>query len=128
MRRLISFRHTGSFSHTIKLLNNINNRTYLSILDRYGQMGVEALSSATPVRTGATASSWTYEVEQSNGQMSIVWSNNHQNKGVNIAVILQYGHGTRNGGYVRGIDYINPAIQPIFEEIANSVWKEVTET
>lgn len=95
-------------------------------LDKYGQMGVEALRSATPIETGETANSWGYEIDRSDGITKIIWTNTHINNGVNIAVILQYGHGTGTGGYVAGRDYINPAIQPIFDQIADNAWKEVT--
>ena len=91
-------------------------------------MGVDALAAATPVDTGKTAASWTYEIEKKNGSYSIVWLNTNVNKYVNIALILQYGHGTRNGGYVKGRDYINPAIQPIFDKIAEDAWREVTDS
>lgn len=97
-----------------------------NILDKYGKQGVSALSSATPVDSGLTANSWTYEIENKGDQVTIFWGNTNVNKGVNIAVILQYGHGTRNGGYVAGRDYINPAIRPVFDAIANEAWKEVT--
>ena len=88
-------------------------------------MGVQALSIATPNDSGKTAQSWSYEIEDRNGSISIYWKNSNVNNNVNIAVILQYGHGTRNGGYVEGIDYINPAMQPLFQEMANEAWKEV---
>ena len=89
-------------------------------------MGVSALESATPVDSGLTASSWDYEIHQSRNSAKIVWTNSNINQGVPIAIILQYGHGTRNGGYVQGRDYINPAIKPVFDRIAEGVWKEVT--
>ena len=99
----------------------------MGILDKYGREGVEALSAATPVDSGKTASSWKYDIEHSSRGASISFSNTNINKGVNIAIILQYGHGTRNGGYVQGRDYINPAIQPVFDRIVNEAWKEVTQ-
>ena len=97
-----------------------------SVLNKYGAKGVQALAAATPVDSGKTASSWGYEVEQTGNGWSIHWTNDNINRNVNIAVILQYGHGTGTGGYVAGHDYINPAIAPIFEEIANEAWKEIT--
>ena len=100
----------------------MSKRQYLQIFNKYGQKGVQALSSATPVDSGKTASSWNYEIRGT----SIYWTNDNINKGVNIAVILQYGHGTRNGGYVQGRDYINPAIRPIFDSMVDEIWKEVT--
>lgn len=95
-------------------------------LSKYGRMGVEALRSATPVRTGRTAASWTYSIEKTQYGVAIQWSNTNVNKGVNIAILIQVGHGTRNGGYVQGVDYINPALQPIFEQMANDIFKEVS--
>ncbi len=122
---MVSFKHRGNFNHLEKFLNKVKNQSYLNILDRYGQEGVEALSKMTPVDTGKTAASWTYEIERNRENTTISWINTNENNGVNIAVILQYGHGTGTGGYVRGIDYINPAMQPIFEKIAEEAWKEV---
>ena len=101
-------------------------KDYLNILATYGQKGVEALQSATPVDTGLTADSWQYEIEQKDGSTSITWTNSNIQNGVNIALILDLGHGTGTGGYVRGRKYISPAIQPIFDEMADKVWKEVT--
>ena len=99
---------------------------YRALLEQYGQAGAEALASATPVDSGKTAASWGYEIEETPGGVSIYWTNSNIQDGVNIAVILQFGHGTGTGGYVRGIDYINPALRPIFEQIADKAWKEVT--
>lgn len=122
---MISFKHKGSFKNTETFFKKLLKRDFLSNLDKYGKMGVEALSAATPRDTGKTADSWEYEIEQSSSGVKIIWSNSNTNKGINIALILQYGHGTRNGGYVMGRDYINPAIQPIFDEILENVWGEV---
>ena len=97
-----------------------------SVLNKYGSKGVQALAAATPIDSGRTASSWGYELERTSNGWSIHWTNDNINQNVNIAVILQYGHGTGTGGYVAGRDYINPAIAPIFEEIANEAWKEIT--
>ena len=97
-----------------------------SVLNKYGSKGVQALAAATPIDSGRTASSWGYELERTGNGWSIHWTNDNINKNVNIAVILQYGHGTGTGGYVAGRDYINPALAPIFEEIANEAWKEIT--
>lgn len=123
---MITFVGKGDFSKTNKFFERIKEAVKIGDLDKYGRLGVEALANATPKDTGLTAASWTYEITRENGVASIVWSNTHTNDGVNIAVILQYGHGTRNGGYVRGRDYINPAMQPVFDAIADSAWKEVT--
>ena len=125
---MISFKHTGDFSKTTKFLERAKRGDYLKVLDKYGKEGVKALSSATPVDSGQTANSWYYEIERQNGSVSIVFNNSNVNKGVPIAIILQYGHGTRNGGWVEGRDYINPAIQPIFDKIADNAWREVTKT
>lgn len=116
----------GNFNKTEKFLKKSLGRDYISVLDKYGQQGVSTLSASTPVRTGVTASSWRYEIIQNKDNISIVWSNSNVQRGVNIALILQYGHGTRNGGYVIGTDYINPALKPIFDKMADAAWKEVT--
>ena len=123
---MISFRHKGDFSKATRYLEKLKEAARLSILDRYGREGVAALASATPTDSGATASAWYYEIERRNGSATLSFHNSNVNKGVNIAIILQYGHGTGTGGWVEGRDYINPAIQPIFDELANEAWKEVT--
>lgn len=123
---IVIFKHRGSFKHTERFLNAIKGARYLNALDRYGQIGVEALAAATPVDTGKTAASWTYEIERTPNQTTISWLNTNVNDNVNIAIILQFGHGTGTGGYVQGQDYINPAMRPIFDNIAEAVWKEVT--
>ena len=123
---MIRFKHRGNFNKTERFLNRMKKKEYLKVLNRYGSIGVAALAGATPTKTGQTASSWTYEVELGSGESKITFLNNNVNKGVNIAIILQYGHGTGTGGYVAGRDYINPAIQPVFDRIANEAWKEVT--
>ena len=121
----ISFTSKGDFSKTIKFLNKVKNVKINNILSKYGKIGVNALSQATPKDSGVTSRSWSYKIEVNNDNASIVWYNTNVVKGVNIAVILQYGHGTRNGGWVEGRDYINPAMKPIFDKIADQVWKEV---
>ena len=123
---MITFRQKGDFSNLTHFLERAKEVVKLGDLDRYGREGVAALSSATPVQTGLTASSWYYEIEQRDGSATISFFNSNIQNGVPIAVILQYGHGTRNGGWVQGRDYINPAIQPIFDRIADEAWKEVT--
>lgn len=125
---MIQVRQRGDFSKTEKFLKKSLGRNYISVLEKYGQQGVEALSAATPVDTGLTAVSWGYEIIQNKDGISVIWENRNVQKGVNIALILQYGHGTRNGGYVVGIDYINPALKPIFDKMADAAWKEVTES
>lgn len=124
-RKLIRIKHHGDFKHTETLFENINKRSYLKALKKYGEAGVEALASATPEDTGETAASWSYEIVANRGGYAIYWNNSHVNKGVNIALILQYGHGTGTGGYVKGIDYINPAIRSVFDDLANAAWREV---
>lgn len=116
---------SGSFKRTFQFLNKITGDEPYKAMDEFGRKGVAALASATPVESGLTASSWTYDIERNWGKFTIRWSNTNIHNGVNVAIILQYGHGTGTGGFVAGRDYINPAIQPIFDEIANSVWKEV---
>ena len=124
---MIVFKHKGDFSKTGKFLEKAKKAGNIADLDKYGQAGVAALASATPVDSGLTASSWFYTIERQNGSISIVFSNSNVVDGwCNIAVILQYGHGTGTGGWVEGRDYINPAIQPIFDKIANDAWEEVT--
>lgn len=123
---MITFKHKGDFSRTNRFLEKALNVVKLGELDKYGRQGVDALSAATPIDSGKTAASWKYKITRSHGSATISWYNTNENDGVNIAVILQYGHGTRNGGYVRGRDYINPAMQPLFDEIAESAWKEIT--
>ena len=122
---MITFRQKGDFSKLTRYLEKVKSVVKLSDLDKYGKEGVAALASATPVDTGLTASSWSYEIKHQNGRVSITFKNSNIQNGVPIAIILQYGHGTRNGGWVQGRDYINPAIQPIFDQIANDAWEEV---
>lgn len=122
----ISFKQKGDFSKTDKYFNDLKNAKYLDVLSKYGSEGVNALASATPKDSGQTAASWSYEIVREGDHTSIFFNNSHINKGVNIAIILQFGHGTRNGGYVYGRDYINPAIRPVFDNIADAAWREVT--
>ena len=123
---MITFRHKGDFSKLSKYLERAKEAVRLGTLDKYGSEGVAALASATPVDSGLTASSWYYEITRTNGSVSINFNNSNIQNGVPIAIILQYGHATRNGGWVEGRDYINPAIQPIFDKLADSAWREVT--
>lgn len=123
---MISFEQKGDFAKLTRFLERAKSAARISDLDKYGRRGVSALMAATPVDTGKTANSWSYEIVNKPGSVSIVFKNSNIQNGVPIAIILQYGHGTRNGGWVEGRDYINPAIQPIFDEIANSAWREVT--
>ena len=115
----------GSFKGTRDFLER-NKKIKINNLDQYGVMGVNALSAATPVDTGVTASSWDYHIAVEDGRTVITWTNSNVVKGQNIALLLEYGHGTRHGGYVVGRDYINPALRPIFDDIADKAWQEVT--
>lgn len=123
---MVVFKQKGSFRRTDNFFNRVINLRFIDKLDAYCKKGVDMLRVNTPVDSGMTASSWDYEIVREKGKVSIFWTNSNINKGVPIAVILQYGHGTRNGGWVEGRDYINPAIRPIFDEIAEGAWKEVT--
>lgn len=123
---MITFTQKGDFSKLTSFLEKAKNVVKIGDLDRYGREGVMALSSATPVDSGLTASSWYYKIENKNGRASLLFLNSNIQNGVPIAIILQYGHGTRNGGWVEGRDYINPAIQPVFDKIAKEAWREVT--
>lgn len=122
---IVEFEHRGDFKKLEKFLKSSAELGYEDILRRYGQLGVRALSAYTPYDTGKTASSWSYRIVRSKNEIRIQWLNSNINDGVNIAIILQYGHATRNGRFVQGVDYINPAIRPIFEDMANAVWREV---
>lgn len=125
---MISFRQKGDFSKLSKFLEKAKNAVKIGDLDKYGREGVAALASATPVDSGLTANSWYYKIKRSNGSVSIEFCNSNVQNGVPVAIILQYGHGTGTGGWVEGRDYINPAIQPIFDKIAQNAWKEVTKS
>ena len=125
MAKVISVTQKGDFQKTDKFLSNLVGKYYRRKLDHYGKMGVNALAAATPVDTGKTAASWSYEIVEEDGRLAIHWTNSNIQRGINIAVILQYGHATRNGGWVEGIDYVNPAMKPIFEKMAEEAWKEV---
>jgi hypothetical protein len=122
---MIIIKQTGTFNKTEKFLKNVSINRYKHIFEKYGKEGVNALASVTPVDSGVTASSWGYKITNTSKGISISWTNSNIVNGVPIAIILQYGHGTRNGGYVQGRDYINPAIRPIFDRITNDIWKEV---
>lgn len=122
----VVIKHRGSFNNTRKFLKNAGRINFRNILDSYGRKGVAALASATPSDTGLTAKSWGYEIKINKGSFSLIWTNSNVVDGVPIAIILQYGHGTRNGGFVQGRDYINPALQPIFDKISEDLWQEVT--
>lgn len=125
---MISIEHKGDFSMTEKFLNKMSLLKFAKKMDKYGKMGVQALQDATPIDTGMTAASWYYEIEETEGSCTIYFNNSNTaptNPNINIALLIQYGHGTRNGGYVIGRDYINPALQPVFDQMAEEAWNEV---
>lgn len=123
---MLSFRSKGDFNRTLNYFNKIQDLSKVINLEKYGQKGVHALANATPKDTGLLKESWGYEVKKSNGSVSITWTNDDIENGANVAILIQYGHATKNGRFVKGVDYINPALRPIFEEIAEEVWKEVS--
>lgn len=123
---MVSFRQKGDFSKLTRYLKRAKETVRVDSLDKYGREGVAALASATPVSTGQTANSWYYEITRKKDRVTIAFCNSNIQNGVPIAVIIQYGHGTRNGGWVQGRDYINPAIQPVFDNMLKDVWREVT--
>ncbi len=123
---MIGFRQKGDFSKTKKYFNKLQRALDKGVFDQYGKEGVEALSAATPKDTGLTSRSWSYEIVKESTSVSIIFRNSNVQNGVPIAIILQYGHATRNGGWVEGRDYINPAIQPIFDKLVKKAWGEVT--
>lgn len=123
---MITFTHKGNFNKTDNFFKRALAYDYIRILERYAQEGVSALASATPTDSGETANSWDYKIIRYPGGVKISWLNTHVVDGVPIAIVIQYGHGTRNGGYVQGRDYINPALRPIFDKISKELWKEVT--
>ena len=123
---MITIESQGDWKLTRNWFNRMTKLDLALIMNQFGKEGVAALASGTPSRTGATAKSWNYEVKRTGNNWKITWTNSNVNKGANIAVLIQYGHGTRNGGYVVGRDYINPAIRPVFDKIAQKAWKEVT--
>lgn len=122
---MIQFSQKGDFSKVLKYLNGLKSRKYRDILERYAKEGVEALRSNTPVDSGITADSWDYEIKMTKKGFSINWTNSNVVDGVPIVILLQYGHATRSGSFVEGRDFINPAMKPIFDEIVESLWKEV---
>jgi hypothetical protein len=123
---MITFKQKGDFRKLTRYLERVKEIVNVGILDKYGREGVQALASATPVDSSKTASSWYYEIKWSKNSVRLDFLNSNVNNGVLIAIVLQYGHGTKNGGWVEGRDYINPAIQPIFDKIVENAWREVT--
>ncbi len=127
MPSIISYNVQGDLKKTDTFLRKLLKQDLTTLLHRYGKRGVDALAAATPVDTGKTAASWDYTVTESPGSATITWTNSNVNDGVPIALLIQYGHGTGTGGYVKGTDYINPAIQPVLNDLAEALWKEVTD-
>lgn len=125
---MISFKQTGKLSKTTRFLERAKESVKLGTLDKYGKEGVAALSATTPIDSGKTANSWSYKIQYKKGCSIISFNNSNIQNGVPIAVILQYGHGTKNGGWVQGRDYISPALRPVFDRLANEAWREVTKT
>lgn len=123
---MITFKQKGSFRHTEQFFRRAKSRELYQRVEKYARDGVAALSAATPTDSGTTANSWNYEIRFGRGTVNIYWTNSNLSDGIPVAILIQYGHGTRNGGYVQGVDYINPALRPIFDQIADSVWREVT--
>lgn len=126
VKTMIGITSDGDFKNVEQFLRSMKEEQYLNALEKYAKIGVTALQQATPKDTGETANSWSYEIHRSRGRAIIYWTNSKENKGERIAILLQYGHGTRNGGYVIGRDYINPAMRPVFDQLAEDVWGEVT--
>lgn len=125
MSKVVTMRQSGDFKKSLTFLTRVKKRSVRPILEKYGRLGVEALAGATPKDTGKTAASWGYEIKMEQSGATLCWKNSNVVDGVPIAVILRYGHGTRNGGYVQGVDYIDPVMKPIFESIASEIWQEV---
>nr|DAY18504.1 MAG TPA: type I neck protein [Caudoviricetes sp.] len=123
---MITIESQGEWKMTRNWFDRMTKLDLALIMNQFGKEGVSALAAATPSRSGLTSKSWNYEVTRKGNNWKITWTNSNVNKGANIAVLIQYGHGTRNGGYVVGRDYINPAIRPVFDKIAQKAWKEVT--
>lgn len=123
---MIAFKQKGDFSKTRRYLERVKEKIKLGMLDKYGKQGVQALAEATPRDTGKTATSWSYEIQRNRDSVAVIFKNSNRVNGIPIAIILQYGHATKGGGYVQGCDYINPALRPIFDSMAREAWEEVT--
>lgn len=124
---MIKIIQEGDFSKTMRFFNRVLRKNYRNIIADYANRGIEALQKATPEDSGKTADSWNYEIIDGDGMTTLYFTNSNTQNGVNVAVLLIYGHGTRNGGYVEGIDFVTPALRPIFQELADKIWKEATE-
>ena len=123
---MIIVKNKGSFKKTERFFHRALRRDYLNVLKAYAEQGIKALQAATPSESGKTAASWGYRIAQGDGITTLYFTNSHMENGLNVAILLIYGHGTRNGGYVEGTDFVSPALQPIFRDLADAMWKEVT--
>lgn len=123
---MITFGQRGSFQKLERFLKKISQDDIFKVLDGLGQAGVNALKQATPIDSGLSAASWYYETKKEKGSYTISWRNSNVVSGVPVVILLQYGHGTGTGGYVQGVDFINPALKPIFDKIADEAWRVVT--
>lgn len=123
---MISFKHRGNFKNLERFLHDVQHSDLDAVLKHYGELGVEALRDSTPVDTGLTANSWYYTIEKTRSGVSITWSNSNRSDGIPIVVLIQYGHALPSGAYVPPNDFINPAIKPIFDEIVENLWREVS--
>lgn len=126
MTGMIKVRHKGNFNKFERFSNRMLRRDYLNILSSYAEQGVEALKAATPTDSGETANAWNYEIESGDGRTTIWFTNGHESNGANVAILLLYGHATRNGGYVQGVDFVTPALEPVFRDLSYKMWLEVT--
>lgn len=124
---MITVKHKGDFNNIERFFNRVLKRNYLNIISDYAQIGVQALKEATPVDTGKTAQSWGYEIVDSKGITTLTFTNSCIENGANVAILLIYGHGTKNGAYVEGIDFVTPALEPVFRDLADTIWREATE-
>lgn len=124
---MISVSIKGDFKKTNSFLERCANIFKLGVLDKYGRRGVDALRAATPVDSGETANAWYYRVIRNRNGVAIEWLNSSENEGIPIVILLQYGHGFDGGGYYEGLDFINPAMRPIFQQIADDAWRELTD-
>ena len=122
---MITVKHKGNFNHFESFCNRMLKRDYLNVLSYYADLGVEALKAATPTDSGKTADGWDYEIISESKKTTLYFTNSHEENGVNVAILLIYGHGTRGGGYVEGIDFVSPALRPVFQDLADAMWKEV---
>lgn len=122
----VTLKNKGGFSKITRFFDRVSKEDIYASMEKLGKIGVDALISATPSDSGETASSWGYEIQKERGKTSLAWTNSNVVDGVPVVILIQYGHATGTGGYVSGVDFINPAIRPIFDEIADTVWDDIT--